>query len=310
MNLCITGAAGFIGSHLTELALAMGTRVIGIDCFLAESYDANIKRNNISQFIGNPLFEFHEIDMSDSIFPKVVKNCEQVVHLAAMPGLMKSWQEPSLYVKHNIQATINLIESLEMNNLQRFILGSTSSVYGLNATGHTNSTLEPISPYGATKLSAELIAQSYMRSSRLPLQILRFFSVYGPRQRPDMAYDIFIRKIIQSEEITVFGDGEQTRSNTYVTDICDAIFQSLQLGSSGSIMNISGVEKISINEAIRTIEDILGKKSEAIYEQSRRGDQRETLGASLEAWKTIDYFPRINFRAGIENQIRAILDER
>ena len=95
-----------------------------------------------------------------------------------------------------------------------------------------------------------------------------------------------------------------------MTDICDAIFQSLQLGSSGSIMNISGVEKISINEAIRTIEDILGKKSEAIYEQSRRGDQRETLGASLEAWKTIDYFPRINFRAGIENQIRAILDER
>ena len=310
MSLCITGAAGFIGSHLCELALSMGHRVIGIDCFLEDSYPSKIKRRNISKFRENPLFDFYELDMSVAVFPELMENCEQVVHLAAMPGLMKSWQEPSLYVKHNIQATVNLIESLNIRQVQRFILGSTSSVYGLHATGRTDSTLAPISPYGATKLSAELIAQSYMRSSGLPLQILRFFSVYGPRQRPDMAYDIFIRKILKSEVIAVFGDGEQSRSNTYVTDICSAIFQSLQLGSTGSIMNISGVERVSINHAIGVIEDILGLKSVIDFQHSQLGDQRETLGASLEAWKTIDYFPRINFRAGIENQIRAILDER
>jgi nucleoside-diphosphate-sugar epimerase len=310
MTLCITGAAGFIGSHLCELALSMGLRVIGIDCFLEDSYSGEIKRENISKFRENSLFDFYELDMSASTFPEVLENCDQVVHLAAMPGLMKSWEDPSLYVKHNIQATVNLIESLKLSQLQSFILGSTSSVYGLHATGQSDSTLAPISPYGATKLSAELIAQSYMRSSGLPLQILRFFSVYGPRQRPDMAYDIFIRKILRSESFAVFGDGEQTRSNTYVTDICNAIFQSLRLGATGSIMNISGVERVSINQAIRTIEDFLNIKSKIEYQNTRPGDQRETHGVSLEAWKTIDYFPKVIFKDGIENQIRAILDER
>ena len=309
MSLCVTGAAGFIGSHLCELALSRGVRVLGIDCFLDESYDANIKKKNISKLRGNPLFEFFEIDMSSSVFPNVVENCTQVVHLAAMPGLMRSWQEPSLYVRHNIQATINLIESLEIDKLQNFILGSTSSVYGLNATGQTNSALEPISPYGATKLSAEMIAQSYMRSSGLPLQILRFFSVYGPRQRPDMAYDIFIRKVIDSQEITVFGDGEQSRSNTYVLDICNAILQSLQFGETGNIMNISGLEKVTINKAIENIEELLGKKANVVYKPTRQGDQRETHGVSLEAWKSIRYVPQTDFRTGLENQISAILEQ-
>jgi len=309
MSLCITGAAGFIGSHLCELALDRGIRVIGIDCFLEASYNASTKKRNISKFREHPLFEFHEIDMSSSLFPKVVKDCTQVVHLAAMPGLMKSWQEPSLYVRHNIQATINLIESLEVNKIENFILGSTSSVYGLHATGQTNSPLEPISPYGATKLSAELIAQSYMRSSGLPLQILRFFSVYGPRQRPDMAYDIFIRKVIHSEEITVFGDGEQSRSNTYVLDICNAIFKSLEFGEVGNILNISGIESISINEALKNIEDLLGKKARLSYKPTRQGDQRETHGVSLEAWKSIKYFPQTDFRTGLNNQINAILEQ-
>jgi len=309
MTLCVTGAAGFIGSHLCELALAMGTRVVGIDCFLEDSYDSSIKKRNITKFRTNPLFEFYEIDMSSSIFPKIVENCNQVVHLAAMPGLMKSWQNPSLYIKHNIQATINLIESLKVDRIESFILGSTSSVYGLNATGESNSTLEPISPYGATKLSAEFIAQSYMRSSGLPLQILRFFSVYGPRQRPDMAYDIFIRKVINSEEITVFGDGEQSRSNTYVLDICNSILQSLKLGGVGNILNISGIERISLNHAIRTIEDVLGKKAKLTYKPARQGDQRQTHGVSLEAWKSIRYFPQTDFRTGLENQISAILEE-
>lgn len=309
MTLCVTGAAGFIGSHLCELALAMGTRVIGIDCFLEDSYDSSVKKRNITKFQTDPLFDFYELDMSASVFPKIVENCDQIVHLAAMPGLMKSWQNPSLYIKHNIQATINLIESLKIEKIESFILGSTSSVYGLNATGQSNSTLEPISPYGATKLSAEFIAQSYMRSSGLPLQILRFFSVYGPRQRPDMAYAIFIRKVINSEEITVYGDGEQSRSNTYVLDICNAVLQSLKLGAVGDILNISGIEKISLNHAIRTIEDILGKEAKLVYKPARQGDQRQTHGVSLEAWKSIGYFPQTDFRTGLENQISAILEE-
>jgi UDP-glucuronate 4-epimerase len=309
MVLCITGVAGFIGSHLAELALASGYQVLGVDCFLEESYDSKIKRKNIAKLQQNPFFEFHELDMSKTIFPQVIKNCTQVVHLAAMPGLMKSWYDPSLYIRHNIQATVNLLESLNSMQLQNFILGSTSSVYGLNATGDSNSALEPISPYGATKLSAELLAQSYMRSSGLPLQILRFFSVYGPRQRPDMAYDIFIRKILRSEAITIFGDGEQTRSNTYVMDICNAILQSLKFGTHGSIINISGIEKISVNEAILTIEKILEKNATVEYQETRQGDQRETLGVSIEAWKSIRYFPQTDFKTGIENQINAILEE-
>ncbi len=308
MTLCITGVAGFIGSNLAEMAIAAGHPVVGIDCFLGDSYDSEIKKRNLSSIRNNNLFEFHEVDMSDRVFPEIIKSCTQIVHLAAMPGLMKSWENPNLYVKHNILSTINLIESAS-KDLETFILGSTSSVYGSFAKGGTSAPLLPISPYGATKLSAEVIAQSYMRSTGLPLQILRFFSVYGPRQRPDMAYDIFIRHILQSKPITVYGDGEQTRSNTYVSDVCTAVMNSIRFGLSGNIINISGLEKISINHAIERIESHVGKKAELTFERNRIGDQRETIGIDIEAWAGIDYSPRVKFEDGIKNQIDHIMNE-
>ena len=217
----VTGAAGFIGSHLCEELLTRGHSVLGVDTFIPY-YPRTLKEHNVSPIRDIPGFTFYEVDLRHEDLSPLLKNVEVVFHLAAMAGLMRSWSDFDLYMTCNIGVTQRLLEAARLNNIKHFIHGSTSSVYGRRATGAEDSPLEPVSPYGVTKLGAEHLCRAYAENFRLPLTILRFFSMYGPRQRPDMGYYRFIKALLEREAIVVYGDGQQVRGNTYVSDCVSA----------------------------------------------------------------------------------------
>jgi nucleoside-diphosphate-sugar epimerase len=231
-----------------------------------------------------------------------LKGAETVYHLAAMPGLMKSWTDLKLYQDCNILATGNLLKGLDSSTLKMFINISTSSVYGLNAIGDEESPLNPISPYGVTKLAAENLVRAYCGAMSLPFNIVRPFSVYGPRQRPDMAFNILINKINENQQIDIFGDGHASRSNTYVLDLVNGL---VLLGGSNNICetyNLCGTENFSIIEVVRLVEEVLGKKAQISYKPARLGDQLRTFGSSKKAEEHFGFIARMNFKEGIRRQ--------
>jgi len=213
----VTGAAGFVGSHLSEQLLAAGHTVVGVDAFIPY-YPRAIKERNLATALANPAYTFHELDLRRAELAPVLDGVEIVFHTAAMAGLLKSWQQFEEYMSCNILATQRLLDAAVAANVGHFLHCSTSSVYGRFATGDERAPLAPISPYGITKLAAEELCRAYGEKDGLRFTILRLFSVYGPRQRPDMGYNIFIRKLLAGETITVDGDGTDSRSNTYVAD--------------------------------------------------------------------------------------------
>src|SRR5258706_2865295 len=242
MSRClVTGAAGFIGSHLCKQLLARGHSVIGVDAFIPY-YPREVKKRNIESFLRSPDFAFYELDLRYDELNPALEDIDTVFHMAAMPGLMRSWSEFHLYMTCNLQATHRLLEAARVNQVKHFIYGSTSSVYGRFATGNEELPLAPCSPYGVTKLSAEYLCRAYAENSGLPLTILRFFSVYGPGQRPDMAYHIFIQALLQNGPVTVYGDGEQSRSNTFIDDCVQGILLAFEKRekSVGEWFNIGG----------------------------------------------------------------------
>ena len=301
----VTGCAGFIGSHLTEALLDAGEHVIGLDCFLADSYDPLIKKSNLENFSKHENFTFLELDLrKDSLrLSDAITKVSKVFHLAAMPGLPLSWEDTNLYIDCNVSATSNLISALNESALEHFVFISTSSVYGAEAVGDELSKRLPVSPYGATKLSAEELLFSHMRARNFPLTVLRFFSVYGPRQRPDMAYSKFISNMFAENEIQMFGNGEQTRSNTYVLD---AVRATIDLGNCkprGEVYNIGGREKIVLIEAVKLISEILDKPLRIEVLPKRLGDQLHTFADTSKLLATINDPFRTNFQEGIRSQI-------
>jgi UDP-glucuronate 4-epimerase len=223
MKTCVvTGAAGFIGSHLCEALLADGWAVRGIDAFIPY-YPESWKRRNLRGLEGRPGFALHTLDLRNGELRPVLDGAETVIHLAAMPGLRRSWSEFDLYASCNLNATQRLLEAADAAGIRHFIHGSTSSVYGADAAGAESSPLRPVSPYGVTKLAAEHLCRAYQDIRGLPLTVLRFFSVYGPRQRPDMAYTILIDALLNGKPFPRYGDGTQTRSNTFVADCVQGI---------------------------------------------------------------------------------------
>jgi UDP-glucuronate 4-epimerase len=301
----VTGCAGFIGSHLTEALLAAGEHVIGVDCFLSESYDPEIKKSNLENFSRHQNFTFLELDLrKDSLrLSEAIRNVSRVFHLAAMPGLPLSWENTNLYIDCNVSATSNLISALNEAVLEHFIFISTSSVYGAEAVGNEMSARLPVSPYGATKLSAEELLFAHVRARNFPLTVLRFFSVYGPRQRPDMAYSKFITNMMAGKEVQMFGNGEQTRSNTYVLD---AVQATIDLGKSephGEIFNVGGREKIMLIEAVTLISEILEKPLKIERCPARLGDQLHTFADTQKLLSLISDPFRTTFIDGIRNQI-------
>jgi nucleoside-diphosphate-sugar epimerase len=305
MSRClVTGAAGFIGSHLCAALLAKGHSVRGLDAFIP-FYPRAIKERTLRAVERSPDFSFHELDLRSSDVAPLLQNVDVVFHLAAMPGLPLSWADFDLYMTCNFQATQRLLEAARGVNLKHFIYGSTSSVYGRFATGDEHAPIEPISPYGVTKLAAEQLCQAYSRSFGLPLTILRFFSVYGPGQRPDMAYNIFIRALLHNEPITMYGDGEQSRSNTFVQDCVEGIVLAFEQPerSVGEIFNLGGGEIVTMNRVLQMLEELTGIEPTVDYQPPRTGDQRATAADIGKAQRLLGYAPSTLVVDGLQAQI-------
>src|SRR5437588_6329073 len=218
MRYLVTGAAGFIGSHLSERLLALGHEVVGLDCFVPY-YPKPLKERNLAEAKKHPKFQFLPLDLRADDLKPAVDGVDVVYHLAAMPGLVASWTEFDLYLGCNVTATQRLLEAVKgSKSLKRLVYGSTSSVYGRFASGDETLPTKPVSPYGVTKLAGEHLCRAYADAFGLPVVALRYFSVYGPRQRPDMGYHKFMRALLDGQPVTVCGDGQQVRGNTYVDD--------------------------------------------------------------------------------------------
>ena len=305
MSRClVTGAAGFIGSHLCEALLARGHEVIGLDAFIPY-YPRAVKERNLSALIGQARFTFHEADLRTAELTALTDACDIIFHLAAMPGLMKSWTEFQLYETCNIEGTQRLLDAARTVRVRQFIHISTSSVYGREATQGEDAPLQPFSPYGITKLAGEHLCRAYAANFRLPITILRYFSVYGPRQRPDMGYHKLINDLLRGDTFTVFGDGEQTRSNTFVADAVEATILAMEKRdvALGETFNIGGGEIISLNGVIQVLEKVTGRHAYLEHQPPRPGDQRHTAANIEKARRVLGYNPVTTLAAGLQAQV-------
>jgi nucleoside-diphosphate-sugar epimerase len=302
VRIVVTGAAGFIGSTLAEALVAGGHVVVGLDAFI-DYYPRPMKEANLAGLAKTPGFRFQELDLRTAELDPWLDGADAVIHEAAMAGLMRSWTDLELYASCNILGTNRLIEAALRNGIGRFVLASTSSVYGTEAVGDEDSRLEPSSPYGITKLAAEKLVLAHAASSGLPGTIIRYFSIYGPRQRPDMAYHRFIEAMFDGQPITVFGDGEQTRSNTYIDDAVAGTLLALERGVVGGIYNIGGGRTVSLNDAIGLIAGHLGVEPRIQREPARPGDQRHTSADIGRARAVLGYAPTIEPAEGLRRQV-------
>jgi nucleoside-diphosphate-sugar epimerase len=302
MRVVVTGAAGFIGSTLAESLVAEGHEVVGIDAFIPY-YPREVKEANLERLRDEPRFRFAELDLRTADLAPCLEGADAVIHEAAMAGLMRSWTDLELYASCNILATNRLIEASMQAGVARFVLASTSSVYGLEAVGDEDHALEPSSPYGITKLAAEKLVLAHVALRGFPATIIRYFSIYGPRQRPDMAYHRFIEAMLDGTPITVYGDGEQTRSNTYVTDAVRGTMLALERGAVGGIYNIGGGRTIALNEAIRLIAGHVGVEAIIEREPARPGDQRHTSADISRARDALGFEPTVEPSEGLARQV-------
>lgn len=300
----VTGCAGFIGSHVCEHLLDKGYEVVGIDNFFAGSYSSEIKKNNLKSLMGKEQFSFLELDLLDEINPNIFQEGDYVVNEAAMPGLPLSWADPNLYFRVNTFLPVNILNSLKSTRISKFIQISTSSVYGRFAVGDESLELNPSSPYGVSKLAAEHMIKNFCQNNGIDFNILRYFSVFGPRQRPDMAYSQIISKLIKDEPLQIYGNGKQSRTNTYVSDIAVGTRLAMERGRSGAIYNLAGTTSVTLLEAIDFIAQELRIKDPRIIRMPERvGDQRDTKGVFEKATFDLGYNPQMDFWVGLRKQI-------
>jgi nucleoside-diphosphate-sugar epimerase len=302
MKCLVTGAAGFIGSHLCEKLLAAGHSVTGLDAFIP-FYPRPIKEANLATCRGQKSFTWRECDLRTGDLAEAVAGVEVVFHLAAMAGLPKSWTEFDLYQSCNITSTHRLLEAARTQpSLQRFVCISTSSVYGRYSSGDETLPTRPISPYGVTKLAAENLCRAFAEERDLPLVVLRYFSVYGPRQRPDMGYHRFIEALLQARPLTVYGDGQQLRGNTYVDDCVEATVAAVN-ACPGETYNVGGGETVSVWDVIHKLERITGRKADIRQETARAGDQRHTTADTGKLRRQLGWQPRTGLDEGLARQV-------
>lgn len=307
MRVVVTGAAGFIGSHLSEALLAAGHDVVGIDSF-TDYYARNDKEQNLAPALAHHRFTFHEADIrTDNLVP-LIAGADAVVNEAATPGLALSWKDFDRYQSCNLTGAKRLVDACLEAKIGHFVQASTSSVYGLEATGTEQATTLPISPYGVTKLAAEHLLRVYSSAFGLPLTILRYFSIYGPRQRPDMAYRIFCEQLLRGEPLVVFGDGGQSRSNTYVSDAVSATVAALEHEPDGSILNIGGGQEITLLDAISLIAEALEVTPVIEYRAARKGDQRRTVANTNRAQEHLGWRPQVEPAEGLRRQAEWVRD--
>lgn len=302
-TILVTGSAGFIGKSLSQALMDIGHTVHNLDCFLNDSYSSEIKRRNWDSLKrnSNANSKFFEMDLRHDDLELPLENVDTVINLAAMPGLMKSWSDFSLYVSCNLLAVERLLNSIRDQNIE-FIQASTSSVYGINAVGSEDIDTKPLSPYGVSKLAAEHLIQSYHHFFGINYKILRFFSVYGPGQRPDMGYQKFCEAVIDQKPIILHGDGKHTRSATYITDCVESIVKLTLLNRSNFVVNISGNEEISTRAAIEILSEAIGKPAIISAGAARPGDQISTKGDTTFLKELIGAIPQTSAKVGLTNQ--------
>lgn len=302
MRCLVTGAAGFIGSHLCERLLADGHAVVGVDAF-TNYYARAIKERNLARCRDHAAFALRELDLADGTPPDLLDGVDLVFHLAAMPGLVRSWTHFDDYNRCNVVATHRLLEGLKgSKTLKKLVYASTSSVYGRYASGDESLPTKPSSPYGITKLAGEQLCRVYADEFGVPNVVLRFFSVYGPRQRPDMGLNHFIDAILNGKPIRLTGDGMHVRGNTFVLDCVDAIVKSTA-ALPGETFNLGGGELITVLEAIRKIERISGKTAIIERHPPRNGDQLATGADVGKLFRHLGWKPTTSMDDGLARQI-------
>ena len=300
----VTGAAGFIGSAVTKKLSQEGWGVVAVDGLLDGLYPAQEKIARFEELGTLPAVERFQLDLRSDDLSVLPTDVTHIINEAAMPGLGLSWQNFDLYSSCNLGVLSRLIERSSDWNLQRFVQISTSSVYGKNAVGNEEQPLRPVSPYGVTKLAAENLALAHWRDSGFPALILRYFSVYGPGQRPDMAYRKFIDNALKGKPISLYGSGEQSRSNTFIDDCVSATVASLQAGDDGEIFNIAGGQERTINEALAIIERETGKPLSLERREAARGDQERTFGDSSKAQSVLGFRHTVSLEEGLARQVQ------
>lgn len=304
MNILITGGAGFIGSHLSEKIIDLGHKVVCVDNF-NDYYDPAIKENNISGIIDNENYRLYRADILDKkaigeIFS--IDGIDLVIHLAARAGVRPSLSNAALYEKVNVEGTINLLENCREHGIRRFIFASSSSVYGGNKKipfSETDRVDFPVSPYAATKKSGELICYTYHHLYDISIFAFRFFTVYGPRQRPEMAIHKFSRKILGDKPVEVYGDGTSSRDYTYIDDIINGITNSLGCINGYEVINLGNSKPVGLLKLIGLIEETAGKKALINFEDMQPGDVFTTYADTQKARKLIDYSPETPIEKGI-----------
>jgi nucleoside-diphosphate-sugar epimerase len=302
MKCVVTGAAGFIGSHLCERLLQAGHAVRGLDAFIPY-YPRAVKEANLAACRAHRGFELHAVDLRTDPLAGLLADADAVFHLAAMPGLPRSWTDFDLYEGCNVTATQRLLEAVcSHSKLTRFIYASTSSVYGRYASGDESLPTRPISPYGVTKLAAENLCRAYAEEQGLPLVALRYFSVYGPRQRPDMGYHKFVAALMDGRPITVYGDGRQVRGNTYIAD-CVAATALAAEAPIGETYNVGGGEAIGLMDVIRKLEALTGRRAEIDRQPPRAGDQRSTFADTSKLTRHLGWRPAVGLDEGLARQV-------
>jgi UDP-glucuronate 4-epimerase len=307
LRILVTGAAGFIGSHLCERLLARGDDVIGLDNF-DPLYDPAIKRRNLESFQDHTRFQFAEVDLCDAEGLKAFwkehgDGVQAVVHLAARAGVRPSLADPAGYERFNIAATIHLLElAAQTQPCPKFIFASSSSVYGNNPKvpfSEDDNVDRPISPYAATKKACELFCYTYHHLYRIPVTALRFFTVYGPRQRPDLAIHKFTARILAGREIEVFGDGAASRDYTYIDDVLGGVVAAIDRCEGYEIINLGSRHPVRLDEMIRTLEEAIGKKAKLHRLPTQPGDVERTFADVSKAKRLLGYEPGITFAEGV-----------
>jgi UDP-glucuronate 4-epimerase len=300
----VTGGAGFIGSHLCEALLRRGDRVVAIDN-LNDFYDPAIKRRSLAALAKQPGFRFVEKDIRDrgAMASEIAgAKPDAIVHLAAMAGVRPSIENPALYADVNVMGTVHLLDAAVAARVGRFIFASSSSVYGNNEKvpfSEDDRVDEPISPYAATKKAGELIAHTYAHLHGMAVSCLRFFTVYGPRQRPEMAIHKFARLILEGKPVPMFGDGSMRRDFTYIDDIVDGVVRSLDRAKGYRIYNLGESRTVSLREMIAALENALGKKAAIQRLPEVPGDVRITYADVSRAKSELGYAPSFPLEEGL-----------
>ena len=297
----VTGAAGFVGSHLSRRLLGGGCRVTGLDCF-TDYYDLKIKESNIRDLLENPAFDLIRADLAD-LEDDWFDGVEFVFHQSAQAGVRASWgEEFSHYTRHNVLATQRLLEWARRAKLKRFVYASSSSVYGNigKLPMHEDDLPRPLSPYGVTKLAAEHLCNLYHQNFGVPTVSLRYFTVYGPGQRPDMAFHRFINAILDGDQLVIYGTGEQTRDFTFIGDIVEANLRAATTGHvEGRVYNIGGGTRISINGVLEILKELSGKPLKVRYEPVQAGDPPHTYADTTRVRDELEFMPETSLQKGL-----------